>query len=71
MTADGSNDDLIKLEGFPKGQMYEFMSTEIEEDDGSDPCLCMVRHLFLYVSVVCKPLRSLLQLASKLLCGAR
>lgn len=36
MTADGSNDDLIKLEGFPKGQMYEFMSTEIEEDDGSD-----------------------------------
>ena len=25
MTADGTNDELIKLEGFPKGEKYEFM----------------------------------------------
>lgn len=32
MTADGSGDDLIKLEGLPEGHKYEFMHVEVDTD---------------------------------------
>ena len=44
MTADGTDDDLIKLEGWPEGKKYEFMDAELDEDSGSDDDLELMMH---------------------------
>ena len=36
MTADGTGDELIKLEGWCKDKQYTFMDVELDDDEGSD-----------------------------------
>ena len=56
MTADGTDDELIKLEGWPEGKKYEFMDVELDDDSGSDADEELMRECWVSVPEIEPPI---------------